>query len=170
MPISVHLNAIVPAVLAVCMALALTGCVHPSAHQASGVSYYNTSADGEEQIQAALIQAKVEKKRVLLDLGANWCTDSQAMYRLFLGNNEIRTELEKHYVLVLVDVNDHVTPPRNLKVIQRFGNPLNHGIPVLLVLDSDGTLLNKDDSDRLRDDAHSRPDEVLAFLSKWAQP
>ena len=33
---------------------------------------YNTQADGEEQIAAALKTAKAEGKRVILKFGANW--------------------------------------------------------------------------------------------------
>ena len=33
---------------------------------------YDTSADGKEQIAAALKTAKAEDKRVLLKFGANW--------------------------------------------------------------------------------------------------
>ena len=43
------------------------------------------------------------------------------------------------------------------------------GIPVLLVLNADGKLLNDHAAERLRDDAYTHPEEVLAYLRKWSR-
>ena len=130
---------------------------------------YDPRADGEQQLAVALTQAQWEGKRVLLNLGASWCRDSQAMYRLLRDNAQIARELSRHYVLVLVDVNRRGGLPRNAGLVARFGDPLAQGIPVLLVLAPDGTLLNTDPPERLADSDHEQPIEVLAYLRKWAR-
>ena len=161
------------AVLAVLAGLFLEGCAHRTASTPVPVvdgqpQIYDSRADGEAQLAAALAQAKRENKRVLLDLGASWCRDCQAMYRLLHGDRKILRELERHYVLVLVDVGGKGSAPRNASVVARFGDPLNRGIPVLLVLAPDGTLLNTDSAERLADTDHGEPAKVLAYLSKWS--
>jgi thiol:disulfide interchange protein len=128
---------------------------------------YDPRADGERQLVAALTQAQRQGKRVLLNLGANWCGDSQAMYRLLRDDTKIARELSRHYVLVLVDVNRRDGPPRNTALVARFGDPLARGIPVLLVLAPDGTLLNPDPAERLADSDHEQPAKVLAFLRQY---
>jgi thiol:disulfide interchange protein len=145
-----------------------TGCSSPTKSDPGGSLIYDPRADGEQQLKAALAQARRENKRILLDLGANWCSDSQATYRLLRTDPKIRRELEQHFVLVLVDVNQRDGLNRNAKLVARYGNPLARGIPVLLVLSPDGSLLNADSGERLRDDAHQRPEQVLAYLRKWA--
>ncbi len=130
---------------------------------------YDPQADGEQQLATGLAQAQREGKRILLDLGANWCGDSQAMYRLLRQDARIARELSRHYVLVLVDVNARVNPPRNTNLVARFGDPLARGIPILLVLSPDGTLLNTDPDERLADRDHREPAKVRAYLRRWAK-
>jgi len=150
------------------LTLLATGCSSvPAKPQVSG-QIYDSRADGEQQLKAALAKAQKEQKRVLLDLGANWCSDSQAMYRLLQTDAAIRQEIQQHFVLVLVDVNEQDGPARNRPLLQHLGNPLTRGIPVLLVLDSKGELLNKEPAERLNDSAYSEPARVLAYLQKWA--
>ena len=47
---------------------------------------------------------------MLLNLGANWCSDSQGMFRLFEDDPAIARELREHYALVMVDVIDAPGP------------------------------------------------------------
>ena len=155
----------------------LTGCSTPSSSTSASSDSHPTSqpiydphADGEQQLKHSLKQARKETKYVLLDLGANWCSDSQAMYRLLKTDPAIKSELQRHYVLTFVDVNDRDGANRNKKLLVRLGNPITRGIPVLLVVSPDGDVLNKDATERLRDDAYTDPGKVLAYLQKWAPP
>jgi hypothetical protein len=129
---------------------------------------YDTRADGEQQFTDAVRQAKLEHKRVLLDLGANWCGDSQAMFRVLSTNREIQHFISENYVFDLIDVNQHGLHSRNARLLDRLGNPITNGIPVLLILDENGTVLNSDPDERLRDSDHEHPLVVLAYLRKWA--
>lgn len=148
------------------VALVLTGCTtfpRPVTPQ-----IYDVKADGEQQLNAALSQAGRERKRVLLNLGANWCSDSQAMFQLFHTDPEIRRVIEDYYVFEMIDVNQRGLRSRNAKLVARFGDPLAAGIPALLVLDANGVLLNRDPSERLSDSDHRHPAIVLAYFRKWS--
>lgn len=46
-------------------------------------SVYDEKLDGEKQIAEALAAAKPEKKRVLLQFGANWCGWCVKLHKLF---------------------------------------------------------------------------------------
>ena len=59
---------------------------------------YDPHADGGKQLAESLQQAKAENKRVLIDLGANWCGDSQAMFRVLSTNREIQRFISDRYV------------------------------------------------------------------------
>lgn len=52
-------------------AFSVSGAEQP-APKSARPNLYDTSADGKEQIAAALKTAKAEDKRVLLKFGANW--------------------------------------------------------------------------------------------------
>ncbi len=130
---------------------------------------YDPSADGEVQMKTALARARKEQKLLLLDLGANWCSDSQAMYRLLTSDPALKREIREHYLLTLIDVNDRDGANRNQTLLHRLNSPLTRGIPMLLILKPDGTVLNTDATERLSDDSHIDPARVLAYLQKWAR-
>ena len=153
------------AIVALSIAVVLGGC---ASWPDSNPEIYDIHTDGEQQLAEALRQARSEHKRVLLDLGANWCSDSQAMFRLLSTNAEIQQFISERYVFDMIDVNQHGFRARNARLVARLGNPIATGIPVLLVLDENGTVLNNDPAERLADSDHAHPTVVLAYLRKWA--
>ena len=71
-------------------------------------------------------------------------------------------------MLVLIDVDAKDDETRhNADVLERYGNPTRHGLPVLVVLDADGKQLTTQDTALLEDGDHHDPEKVLAFLEKW---
>ena len=85
--------------------------------------YLRYGGHGRRQLAAARREAQKTGKRVLLDLGANWCSDSQAMYRLLKSDPAIIQEINDHFVLVMVDVNERDGPPRNQPLVESLGKP-----------------------------------------------
>lgn len=138
--------------------------------QDSNPEIYDTHADGEQLLAEALQTARAENKRVLLSMGANWCSDSQGMFQLLTTNATIRRVIQENYVFTMVDVNKNGFKARNEKLVERLGNPIANGIPTLLVLDGNGNVLNTDAAERLTDSDHDQPAIVLAYLQKWASP
>ncbi|MFN0066808.1 MAG: thioredoxin family protein [Limisphaerales bacterium] len=148
-------------------AAVLSGCATRQAADGKP-QIYDPHADGERQLARALRQAERKDRRVLLCLGANWCGDSQAMHRLLDDDPALAAEARAHYVVVLVDVDNRVTPRRNAALVARLGEPLEKGMPTLLVLTPDGRVLNDTPDQRLDDEDHRFPDKVLAFLREYA--
>jgi thiol:disulfide interchange protein len=102
---------------------------------------YDTQADGNEQIAAALKKAEAERKRVLLKFGANWCGWCHKLSKCFKQNDDVAGVLNENYVLVLIDVDIVDDQKHNADVLKRYGNPTRLGLPALVVLDADGTQL-----------------------------
>ncbi len=125
---------------------------------------YDESLDGAKQIAAALVTAKKEDKRVLLQFGANWCGWCHLLDELFESDKEIAAKLKSDYVVVLIDVNkDH-----NKNINENYGNPMRYGLPVIVVLDADGKPLTTQDTGKLEDGKRHDPAKVMAFLKAWA--
>ncbi|HWA26219.1 MAG TPA: thioredoxin family protein [Lacunisphaera sp.] len=134
-----------------------------------GPDIYDREADGTAQIAAAVAQAKAQHKRVLVKLGANWCVWCHRLSATFHDNKSVARSLEENYVLVLVDVNHRDGRKRNDAVNEKYGNPVQFGLPVLLVLDDDGRLLATQETGALEDGGKAHdPEKVLAFLQQWA--
>ena len=124
---------------------------------------YDTAADGKEQITAALKTAKAEHKRVILKFGANWCGWCHKLSGLLKTNTELAQLVKDNYVLVLIDVDRK----HNADTVEKYGNPTQHGLPVLVVLDTDGTQLTTQDTGKLEDGPRHDPAKVKAFLETW---
>jgi len=71
--------------------------------------------------------------------------------------------VKDNYVLVLIDVDKE----HNAETVKKYGNPTKLGLPVLVVLDTDGTPLTTQDTGKLEEDNHHDPEKVKAFLEQW---
>ncbi len=74
--------------------------------------------------------------------------------------------VKENFVVVLIDVDQG----HNADVVKRYGNPTRFGLPVLVVLDTDGTPLTTQDTGKLEEGDHHDPAKVIAFLEKWKRP
>jgi len=125
---------------------------------------YDISADGSKQIADALATAKKDGKIVLVQFGANWCGWCHLLHKLFETDQKIAAELKSNYVVVMVDVDkDH-----NKDVNIKYGNPTQHGLPVIVLLDGNGKQLTTQDTGKLENGDHHDPEKVLAFLKAWS--
>jgi thiol:disulfide interchange protein len=124
---------------------------------------YDTKANANDQIKAALEKAEKENKNVILKFGANWCGWCHKLSALFHDNAEIAKTLEENYILVLIDVD----AGHNADIVTRYHNPTRHGLPVLVVLDKTGKQLHTQDTGLLEDGNHHDPAKVKTFLEKW---
>jgi thiol:disulfide interchange protein len=159
---ALFLAVVAPAVLPV---LILTGSPQ---YPARGPDIYDTTADAGADIEAAFAKAKADGRRIVLDFGANWCVWCHKLHHLFTTDAEVRAALESDYIVVMVDVNTRNGPARNAGINARYGNPIQHGLPVLVVLDPDGGVLVTQETGALESGENHDPAKVLAFLAKWA--
>jgi thioredoxin-related protein len=127
-------------------------------------SIYNESADGSKQVEKALAAAKKEHKNVLIQFGANWCGWCHRLHKLFETDQAIAEMLKNNYVVVMIDVNEG----HNEAVDKKYGHPTEHGLPVIVVLDSEGKQLTTQDTGKLEEGDHHDPKKVMAFLKEWA--
>ena len=157
-------NSSVLILLAIVVGIGLVGGSSIAAEASKGRILYDTSADGTEQIKAALEQAAKENKNVILKFGANWCGWCHRLSDTFKTNPEIAKTLKENYVLVLIDVDKG----HNADVVKKYGEPTKHGLPVLVVLDTTGKPLWTQDTGKLEEGDHHDPAKVMEFLTKWA--
>jgi thiol:disulfide interchange protein len=142
-------------------------CADPE-YPKMGPDIFDVRADGDSQVAAALSQAKAEHKRVILDFGANWCIWCRRLHSTFETDSSVSRALEKDFIVVMVDVNTRNGTKRNADLVARYGNPIEHGIPVLVVLDAEGKQLTTKDTGELEEGAGHSPAKIVSFLAAWA--
>ena len=121
--------------------------------------------NAQADINAAIQTAKRDNKRVLIEFGTNWCGWCYKLFDVFHDNAEIAPIIRDEYVLVLVDVDSQK------KLCDHYVKRIKEkGVPFLIVLDSDGKVLVKLETDVLEDGPRHDPKKVKAFLMKWAVP
>src|SRR5690606_29464174 len=133
-----------------------------------GADIYNTRAEAAPAIGEALKIAKRENKHVLLDFGASGCGWCARLHELFTTSAEVSACLRQNFIAVLVDVNTRTGPARNAEVVNYYGDPTKHGLPVLLVLDPSGRVLTTRETGALESGSRHDPAKVMAFLRRWA--
>jgi thiol:disulfide interchange protein len=126
---------------------------------------YDEGANADAAVDAAFARAKRSHKRVMLDLGGNWCGDCRVLAGV-MQLPEMRRYLAAHYEVVIVDVGRF---NKNLQVPARFGfTERLVGVPTVLVANVDGSLVNKNDVFALADARHMSPQAIADWLAQWA--
>ena len=126
---------------------------------------YDESADADRTVASAFARAKAEHKRVMIDLGGNWCGDCRVLAGI-MNLPEVRTFLDAHYVVVSVDVGRF---NKNLQVPARFGITQRlTGVPSVLIADPDGKLLDAGHTAALADARSMTPQAIADWLAQWA--
>jgi protein disulfide-isomerase len=104
--------------------------------QARSPRPYDEKADANAAI-AALVADSSADKRILLVFGANWCQDSRRLEAHF-RSAELAPLLAREFRVLHVDVG---TFHRNLDITARYGDPIDKGIPSIVLLEPDGRIL-----------------------------
>jgi thiol-disulfide isomerase/thioredoxin len=125
---------------------------------------YDEQADARQAIATALQHASEDQKHILLDFGANWCPDCVALERM-MEQEPLHSFLEENYHVVPVDVGEWDT---NLAIAAEYGNPIEAGIPALVILDPAGQVLTTTSDGSMATASSTTPDEILSFLQQWA--
>ena len=121
---------------------------------------YSETANPRADIAAALVQARREHKRVLLDFGGNWCGDCQVLdfYYHQSPNADI---IAKSYLIVYIDIG-HMD--KNVDIAQKYHVPIAHGVPALAILDAHGAVLY---AERPKEFERPDPQAITALLNRW---
>jgi thiol-disulfide isomerase/thioredoxin len=152
-----------PLVLTSILAFVLVRTVHP-VH-----AIYPPAAQAKVDLANALEAAALSHKRVLLDFGASWCGDCQAIDRYFhdAKNPPI---VETNYIHVKVNT-DNGNPKdytiANQDLANRYQVPLDKGIPALAVLSEKGELIYSQRNGEFEDMRHLKSSDLTEFLLRW---
>ena len=126
---------------------------------------HDASANADQQVAAARARAAATGKRLLIELGANWCSDSRALAGV-LELPEVKSFLAQHYEVVLVDVGRF---DRNLQIPRHYGVTHLRGIPTPLIVNpKTDELLNDGHLFELVSAGDMTPQAVIDWLAQWS--
>ena len=129
------------------------------------VDRYDPARNAQKDIDAAVAEAQHTGKRVLVEVGGEWCSWCHTMDRFFQEHPDLLALRRKNFVMVKVNYSKE---NENRKVLSQY--PPIPGYPHLFVLDGDGRLLHSQDTSALEEGKSYNLERFLAFLRKWAPP
>ena len=124
---------------------------------------FDPSRDAGKDIDLTILEAKRSNRRILLDVGGEWCIWCHRLDTMFIKNPEVEKYLHDNFVVVKVNYSKE---NKNEKTLSRF--PKIPGYPHIFVLDKNGKLLISKSSGDFENGKGHDPKVVLAFLKKWS--
>lgn len=146
------------------LAVACTSVTHvpiASAAEHPEALLFEADRDAQADVDKALAQGAAEDKITLVVMGANWCHDSRALAGWFSTDDDIIEVLDRDFVVAYVDV---AHKNRNIDVAQRFGIDSIVGTPTVVMVASDGTVLNRETAVTWRNSASRTKAEIRDAL------
>jgi len=127
---------------------------------------YDEKANADADVARAFDRAKKSGKRVLLDLGGDWCPDCIVLSN-FMKLPEIKRFVDTHYEVVLVDVGRF---NRNLHIPAKLGfTEKLRGVPAVLIFTPDRKLVNRSDIFTTANARGMTPQGLADYLARYAK-
>lgn len=143
--------------------LCVPALAQTSAAPKSQAHKFDPKRDAAKDIADAVALAGKQNKRVLLDVGGEWCIWCKRLDEFFATNQEAAKILRERYIVVKVNFSPENA---NEKVLSKY--PKIKGYPHLFVLDKSGKLIHSQDTGELETGDRHDPAKVIPFLKKWA--
>jgi thiol:disulfide interchange protein len=120
---------------------------------------FDPRRDPAADLATAVSLARAQNKRVIVDVGGEWCIWCHILDRFIAAHDEVRTLRERHYVWLKVNFSPD---NRNEAFLARW--PKVEGYPHLFVLDASGRLLHSQNTAELEAGKDYDLAKMLAFF------
>ena len=125
---------------------------------------FDSARDAAADIDKAVAEARQTGKRIILDIGGDWCPYCRALDQVFQDHPDLLQLRNANFIVVNVY---YGADKKNEQALSRYSKVL--GIPHFFVLESDGTLLHSQHVLDLKADGNYSPEKMKEFLSKWSK-
>lgn len=127
------------------------------------VHKFDPKRDAAADIQAAIAEAQKTGKRIILDVGGDWCQYCHQMDQFFQDHPAVLQLRENNFITVAIF---YSSDNKNEKALSHYSKVL--GIPHFFVLERDGILLHSQHVTELRINGSYNTEKMKDFLTKWA--
>jgi thiol-disulfide isomerase/thioredoxin len=123
---------------------------------------FDPSRDPKLDLQKAVVKAKADGKRIILDIGGEWCGWCVFMDKFFVQNPELGKLRDDNFIWVKVNFSEE---NENAAFLSSY--PSREGYPHLYVLDENGKLLHSEDTSVLEKGKGYDLQKFTDFLKAW---
>jgi thioredoxin-related protein len=126
---------------------------------------YDPARDPFADGRAALKLARETNRRVLIEVGGDWCRWCHVLNKFLAENKNISEQLHRHFVILKVNVSE---ANDNADFMAGFPRPL--GYPHIYITESDGTIIFSKDTAELLENSRYSVKRFQQFIDKWKLP
>jgi thiol-disulfide isomerase/thioredoxin len=123
---------------------------------------YDPARDPFVDLGAAKARASAEGKRILLEIGGDWCPYCMALEKTMERDAAARAAWAESFVVVKVHFSDD---QKNPAFFARYPSPQE--FPSLYILDADGRMIDRQVGRDLLEARVYPTDKLVAFAQKW---
>ena len=127
------------------------------------VTKFNPSRNPVLDVKEAVAEAEKSNRRIILDVGGNWCIWCHRIDNFIDDNKDLYDLLHRNFVVVKVNYS-----PENKNEEFLSGYPKIPGYPHFFVLEENGELLHSQDTGKLEKGKGYDKEKFIAFIKKWA--
>jgi len=127
------------------------------------VTKYDPKRNADQDIREAIDEAKRTHRRILLEVGGEWCSWCHRLDDFFAAHPDLTSLRDKNFVTLKINFSEE-NP--NKEVLSRY-DPIP-GYPHIFVLDSDGKYLHSQNTSPLESEKSYSLDRLVSFLSYWS--
>lgn len=136
--------------------------VNLSAQVENNKKLFDPSRNPFEDLNITIQEAIKSNKRIILDVGGDWCVWCHRIDAFMNNSEEIKSMLDMNYLVLKVNYSKE---NKNEKFLSQF--PAIEGYPHFFVLDKDGTLLHSQNTGELEMGKDYSKEKFINFLNKW---
>ena len=123
---------------------------------------FDPSRNAAKDIENAIVQSTKENKRILLDVGGEWCIWCHRLDEFILADKEIDSTLHANFIVVKVNYSKE---NKNEAVLAKY--PKVEGYPHFFILEKDGKLLFSKNTGELEKEKSYDREKIISFLNEW---
>jgi thiol:disulfide interchange protein len=116
-----------------------------------------------EDLKASVAKAQKENKRIILDVGGEWCVWCVWMDNYFVKNPELAKLRDENFVWLKINMSEE---NENKEFLSKY--PAIEGYPHLFVLEKDGAFLHSQGTAELEEGKSYNLQKFTDFLKKWS--
>jgi thiol:disulfide interchange protein len=129
------------------------------------VTKYEPARNAQQDLRNAVAEAQRSGKRILLEVGGEWCSWCHIMDRYFDQNPGLTKLRDDNYITVKINFSKE---NENEKFLSQY--PKIPGYPHLFVLEKDGKLVHSQFTGDLEQGQSYNLQKFTDFLKKWTPP
>jgi thiol:disulfide interchange protein len=124
---------------------------------------FDPARDAARDLETALGMALTTRRRVMAEVGGEWCTWCHILDRFFAANPDLKKLRDANFIWLRINFSKE---NQNQALLSRW--PKVAGYPHIFVLDADGRMLHSQDTSVLESGKSYDANAFRAFLLEWS--